>query len=202
MSGLLLALVLTGGIDESVYEDIRHGWKGPVQDIVMQGATVMTDWPALIIADAALGLAGDEKLCRISCQAFVSWAGAGAIMMGIRALVNRPRPETRNGNWWASAFPSGHATGYFAMAAVYAVRYPKLRWPLVLGGVLVGFSRIYLGEHYPSDVLAGAALGTGVGALTSWVWPECGFSRATDDQVRMILGSREGNLCVGLGVDF
>jgi undecaprenyl-diphosphatase len=52
------------------------------------------------------------------------------------------------------------------MAAVYADKYPKLAIPLFTFGILVGLSRIYQGQHYPSDVLAGAILGWASGQLT------------------------------------
>jgi len=61
------------------------------------------------------------------------------------------------------SFPSGHATNTMAVAIVlFSVR-PWVGW-LALGiAVLVGYSRIYIGVHYPSDVLAGAALGALLG---------------------------------------
>jgi undecaprenyl-diphosphatase len=52
------------------------------------------------------------------------------------------------------------------MAVVYADKYPKLTIPLYSFGILVGLSRIYQGQHYPSDVLAGAILGWASGFLT------------------------------------
>ena len=60
------------------------------------------------------------------------------------------------------SFPSGHAIGAFAMATVIAERYHEHRWvPWVAYGLagLVGFSRITLQAHFPSDIFAGAALG-------------------------------------------
>lgn len=63
-----------------------------------------------------------------------------------------------------SSFPSGHTAGSFAAATALAAFYPRDR-PILLGlAAAVGISRIYLGHHFPSDVLAGAAIGTGIGS--------------------------------------
>ena len=65
-----------------------------------------------------------------------------------------------------ASFPSGHAAGAFALAAVFSARYREHRWvPWVAYGVatLVGFSRITLQSHFPSDVFAGGVLGGVVG---------------------------------------
>jgi undecaprenyl-diphosphatase len=59
-----------------------------------------------------------------------------------------------------ASFPSGHATTAFAAAVLLALWYP--RWAPIFAGLaaLVGLSRIVLGSHFPSDVLAGALLGS------------------------------------------
>lgn len=60
------------------------------------------------------------------------------------------------------SFPSGHTIAAFSMATVFAVRYRRHRWvPWVAYGLagLVGFSRVTLQSHFPSDVFAGAVLG-------------------------------------------
>lgn len=62
------------------------------------------------------------------------------------------------------SFPSGHATNTMAVAVVlFSVR-PWVGWVALVVAVLVGYSRIYIGVHYPSDVLGGALLGALVGA--------------------------------------
>lgn len=62
-----------------------------------------------------------------------------------------------------SSFPSGHTAGSFAAATALATFYPKDR-PILFGlAGAVGLSRVYLGHHFLSDVLVGAAIGTGIG---------------------------------------
>jgi undecaprenyl-diphosphatase len=90
----------------------------------------------------------------------------------LKALVGRIRPcdalawcaplrGVSPGGW---SFPSGHAAGSFAFAAFIALRAPRYA-PLALAyAVLVASSRFVLGVHYPTDVFAGALLGSLVGA--------------------------------------
>ena len=60
------------------------------------------------------------------------------------------------------SFPSGHATVSFACATTLALAVPRLRVPLYTLAGLIAFSRVYVGVHYPLDVLAGGALGVGI----------------------------------------
>jgi undecaprenyl-diphosphatase len=57
------------------------------------------------------------------------------------------------------SFPSGHAAGAFMMATLFNYFYPSLAVPLYGTASVIGFSRVYNGVHYPSDVLAGTCLG-------------------------------------------
>jgi undecaprenyl-diphosphatase len=65
-----------------------------------------------------------------------------------------------------ASMPSGHAATAAAAAGVVALLHPRLRLPLLALVAAIGLSRVYLGVHYPSDVLAGLALGAGVAWLT------------------------------------
>lgn len=97
-------------------------------------------------------------------------AGSYALNQAVKFTVRRPRPEldglpplTRTVS--RLSFPSAHATTSFAAARAYRGLAPG--WALYGAAVAFALSRPYLGVHYPSDVLAGAALGSAVAE----VWP-------------------------------
>jgi len=71
-----------------------------------------------------------------------------------------------------ASFPSGHTTSIFALATMLAIFTPNQRYKLAyfLGAVLVGYSRIYLGQHFLNDVLMGSAVGTVMAVLVHWLF--------------------------------
>ena len=108
---------------------------------------------------------------------FAPLIGAGAVSwflveMILKPLVARSRPGLElgaiivGGQSDTFSFPSGHATIAFAMAVVLANKEPKWKWIFYLLAVVISLSRIYLGKHYPLDVLAGVLLGWGIGHLS------------------------------------
>jgi undecaprenyl-diphosphatase len=98
--------------------------------------------------------------------------GADGISHLLKATTDRPRPyvalphlHTLISRPTSASFPSSHATTAFAGAVVLSFLLPRL-WPLFLAAAaLVAFSRVYVGVHYPSDVIAGAATGVIFAAL-------------------------------------
>ena len=111
----------------------------------------------------------DDKLLR---NVYVTLA-ATAVNFGITAAlkysINRQRPYitypdiTRKSNGGSPSFPSGHTSGAFATATSVSLAYPE--WYIIVPAYawasVVGYSRMALGVHYPSDVLCGAIVGAG-----------------------------------------
>lgn len=132
----------------------------------MDGAEIISGNPGLAFIQLGVLYFGKEKEIKTARIALTAWAISTLATTTTKVIVNRPRPENVSEQRWDSSFPSGHTSSWFSMAVVYANKYPKLTIPLYGCGVLVGLSRIYQGQHYPSDVLAGAILGWASGFLT------------------------------------
>ena len=84
-----------------------------------------------------------------------------ALAMPLRENYSVARIRPPRGN----SFPSAHAANNFAVAAVCAAFFRRWGWLLFLPAILVAYSRVYVGSHWPLDVLVSSLLGLGIGLL-------------------------------------
>ena len=115
-----------------------------------------------------LGAAGDAERRRHWVRATLCVGAAYLISTSIKHAIGRKRPVIEDlphlmATPTGLSFPSSHSTSSFAAAQAYGRLLP--RGPLLGAAAAMAFSRLYLGVHYPSDVAAGAALGTALGTL-------------------------------------
>lgn len=112
----------------------------------------------------------DEALMKDALYVGVAVVGSFALCYGTKYIVDRPRPFNAYPDLIharsiesSPSFPSGHTASAFALATSLCIKYPK--WYVIAPSALwvtsVGLSRMHEGVHYPTDVMAGAALGVG-----------------------------------------
>ncbi|MBZ5856357.1 phosphatase PAP2 family protein [Flavihumibacter profundi] len=127
---------------------------------------------ALLVAGE---IKGDRPLTQRALYIGESIVVSSVITWGLKYTINRPRPFntypgeiTTAGNGGSPSFPSGHTSQAFATATSLYMAFPKwyVAVPAFGWAATVGYSRMYLGVHYPSDVVAGAIVGAGSAWLT------------------------------------
>ena len=137
-----------------------------VLDLVFQGLSLIGSfgivWLLLAVAISGFSWSRPWLWTRVGAAILLAEAISGALKPAIerdRPPVSRPEPDPLLETPSTFSFPSGHATVSFACATVLALAVPRLRWPLFALAALIAWSRVYVGVHYPGDILAGAALG-------------------------------------------
>ncbi len=125
------------------------------------------------------GLIKKDRFLKIKARnVFTSIVIELIISETIKESINRKRPaETYPGIIFpykivsGRSFPSGHTSLAFATAASLSIQCKKwyVTVPAYIWAASVGYSRMYLGVHYPSDILGGAAVGVGSAYLSEWL---------------------------------
>jgi undecaprenyl-diphosphatase len=195
MSQLSPVLAFDIEVFRAIHLGMHREWLDPVMMVIT--ATGLGHLQVI----AALSLTKWRSTRPLFWMIFWSWVIVGLSSTGVKRLVPRmrpsnlidarpmlefdPKPKLRDGEivWqWLvdsprlGSYPSGHTTTSFAIATCIFMFTRKSRYPWVgiaayVWAGLVGFSRIYVGVHWPTDVIGGALLGSG-GGLLIWMMVE------------------------------
>lgn len=149
---------------------------------ISQTTTVISFSTPVVLGAVAL-LKKDDKMLKNSIYIGASIGVGGVMTYAMKRLISRPRPYDTYPTIIepytlekSMSFPSGHTSLAFSTATALCFAYPKLYViaPSYFWACSVGYSRLNLGVHYPTDVLAGALLGVGSSILTykanEWFW--------------------------------
>lgn len=168
-----------GSFDRVAFGLINGVWTHPSLDALMPVVTDPHKAPWLLygVAPAALGIwlyKGRKHALKVLVVAALAVGACDLLSYRVlKPWAARPRPEysgvgaiMRVPSGGRLGFPSNHAGNAGAAAAVLSVAYPAASivfWSLAC---LVAYSRVYVGMHFPLDVLAGLA----IGAMIGWPW--------------------------------
>jgi undecaprenyl-diphosphatase len=173
--GILKVEVMRSLITKGDYNVMRraNNWFAPrwVRAYAVSATRVGDGWLWYAMGLAILIFGGEHRFEALGA------AGVAAVLsilafMYLKRRTGRPRPCHIEPHCWATllppdrfSFPSGHTMTAFAVAIPLSFFYPTLTFGLLFCAFSIAMSRILLGMHFLSDVIAGALLGTGFGYL-------------------------------------
>ncbi len=153
-------------------------WRAPQWVRVwMYAATRAGDgwlWYAMGVVILLFG--GENRFRALAASATAIGAGI-LLFLHVKKATGRKRPCAYEPHCWARllppdqfSFPSGHTITAFSAAVSLSLFYPSLTPALLFCAISVAASRVVLGMHFLSDVLAGAVIGATLAYLSVWIW--------------------------------
>src|SRR3954469_14924003 len=185
-------------------------WHNPALDAVLPRVTRFADHGVLWMGIAAgLALSGRSGR-RAAARGMLSLGMSSAVVNGpAKWVFRRGRPDLEivpalrqlRRQPTTSSFPSGHSASAAAFATGVTLQWPAVGVPVSVLATAVAYSRVHTGVHYPSDVLAGAALGAGAAVLVRRIWPVAPEQPATARASRGRAPALPGGCGVGVVVN-
>jgi undecaprenyl-diphosphatase len=162
-------------LEATFMQRLARWWSYPWLTDFFRLVSRLGDWPLWTGTGVMLFLAGGARGRLALGAALVSAGLAIGLFTLVKHVVRRPRPYES----WSQlsclvappdrfSFPSGHTLTAFAMYGTLGTMVPGLGFVLLPAAGLIGLSRIFLGAHYPTDVLIGGVLGTVLGRMVAW----------------------------------
>jgi undecaprenyl-diphosphatase len=168
----LFAISFFSDMDEGLLRVARTRGHSPGAERAVAGLSRLGEHAGVWLAIGATGTVLDARRRPSWRRALGAVTATYTLNTALKLLVRRRRPslpglEPLLGTPTALSFPSAHASTSFAGALSYSRAGLPAR-PLFALALGLSLSRVYLGVHYPSDVAAGAALGTAVASALTW----------------------------------
>ncbi|MHB8483336.1 MAG: phosphatase PAP2 family protein [Nitrospiria bacterium] len=158
-------------LDHSLFFSINNGWQNPVLDVLMPIATRLGEvWLIVLIVIPALYWYDRRNFYTHVALFSAALLVTGLIGRGIKIFVDRPRPLKDMADLIEShrvyvhvigprlrelSFPSGHTLSAFSAATFLSYQYKRYTVLFMSVALLTGLSRVYVGAHFPADVLGG-----------------------------------------------